>query len=241
MAVGFIKVQKFTTTGTRSSDTLAFVSGGSSRGMLLLSGHASTSIDRIPDGNVSYGGTNIPRFRIAQDTTGESMNSYGFFLGANVPQGDQNCVVTYNASNSTAIIHYLIQLSGSADLEIADSLIQQGDAANPSQTPSKGGISAYTFGILTSGQDDVSGTTEVSGLTETNTNDFGSQTQSVVRETSGPSTTDQAIGWTATIEDVALVAVAIREVQSVNKAKWGIGCGLGGAGGSQLRAVPIGG
>lgn len=212
MAVGYIKIQQFTTTGTRTGDTLAFVSGGASRGVLLLSGHASTATDRIPDGNVSYGGVNMPRFNRAADSSGEAMSSYGFFLGANVPQGDQNCVVTYNASNSTAIVHFIIELSGAADLAVLDSDIQEGDAADPSVTPDKGGVSAYAFGILMSGQNDITGSAPVSGLAEIEDNDFTNQTLLIGRETSGPSTSNQAVGWTATIEDVALIGVVIREL-----------------------------
>lgn len=211
MAIGYITIQEFTTSGTRTDDTLSFVSGGSSRGMLLLSIHASTATDRIPDGNVTYAGTNMPRFDRAVDSSGEPGAVYGFFLGSGVTQGDQDCVVTYNASNATTIVHYLIQLSGAADLEVITSSKVEGDAENPSATPAKGGVSAFAFGILFSGHDAVTSHAPVTGLTEPQTCDFGSQTGSVVYETSGPSTSDQAVGWTATSEDVALLAVVIRE------------------------------
>lgn len=192
-------------TGTPSA---THTPAGTPRGVFVFIGQG-TATDVVT--GATYGGIALTRLTTAADTAGEACRSYAYFLGTGIPTGAQTftCTVSGGLHNKRLVC---VTVTAAYDTVPAGTAqVVQEDAADPSMTISDLplGFGSMAFAHLMSGQDAVTSVTETGTVLEEY--DFGVRTQYTQRsavETDGSIT----LGWTATIDDVAALMVAIREV-----------------------------
>ena len=207
MSVAFDKV---TASGTMTGGTTVAVTPvGTPRGVLVLLAQLNSAADGVT--GVTYGGvalTRVPTNGYAADASGEQMSAYAYFLGAGIPTGTQNCVMSFSGSSSRRA--FIVTLSAADDTEIEASGKVQGDVANPSTVLS---TTAETFvaAVLSSGQNAVGGVTVGSGFTSMGNADIGNFTAHTQRRTANAPAGSVTVNFTATSDDVAMIAVAIKE------------------------------
>lgn len=164
----------------------------------------------VVDG-VTYGGVAMTRFTggFIEDTAGEAVSVYAYYLVASIPTGAQTVAVSDTGVRNKRGV----SISFTADRAVvAHSTIASasGDQANPSLTISDlPALSAMVVGHLMSGQDAVTSGAPSAG-TELEEYDFGARTQYTLRS---DAETDGSInvGWTIASDDVAAIAVAFYE------------------------------
>lgn len=196
----------FTTSSPMSFD---HTPTGIPRGVIVFIAQAGASNDQMV--RVTYGGVPLNRIWSASDTAGEPGRVYGFFLGNAVPPGTQTVSVLHSGGSATKIAT-AITLTGSRDIEMAqlpDRLEQ--DRANPQLELDSGTRYALRYCVIYSGQNSVGNLTALSGMTALSDNDLGSSVTRIDRETS-TSTGSTVIGYVATSDDVAMMAVAFTEI-----------------------------
>lgn len=143
--------------------------------------------------------------------TGEAMASYLYFLGSNIPTGNQTVTVTVSGAavkGGTAI-----SLTGAADTEIVDvdATINSDSQADPSVTLSLGGRTSFASIGFVSGQDAITGITPLTGWTSRSEGDGGLEVVGTYTyDTIG--STDVTAGWTQTADDAVAMAIAVSEV-----------------------------
>lgn len=179
------------------------------KGVVVFITQTGASNDQII--RVTYGGVPLNRIWSASDTAGESGRVYGFFLGNAVPTGTQSVSIVHRGNSQTKIAA-AITFGGSNDIEIAQppDRLQQ-DQANPRIALDSGTKAALRYCVIFSGHDSVGNLDLLLGMTGLNNNDFGASITRIDRESS-PSTGSTTIGYTATSEDVAMMAVAFAEI-----------------------------
>lgn len=183
---------------------------GTPRGVVLLLG-AATNTD-VYDGTITYGGVNMTRVLYADDSTGEQVSSYIYFLGTSIPTGTQAVSIPHTASGHSKIA-FCITVTADGDTEIVDSDILEGDQANPQITLDSGTVTALRCFVIGTGHNSASSLTLISGMSSVGSGTTGTRSIVAARETS-PSSGSTTVGWTATSEDVAMSAVAVREISA---------------------------
>lgn len=162
---------------------------------------------------VTYGGVALARVDSATDTGGENGCCDLWFLGENIPTGTQTVAIT-GAHDEC----YVATFTADADTEIAAVGTRLTvDQADPQIAVDSGTRSALRVAVLYSGQNAPSGATVVANTTSDMAEDLGNETGFGSHQNS-PSTGSFTIGWTSTIEDVAMVAAAIAEKEA--RAGW---------------------
>lgn len=164
---------------------------------------------------VSYGGVPMTRINHAEDVTTEFCMSEIWFLGSGIPTGAQTVhVVPGGASLGTTIVAVAATITATTDTEIVASGIVQDNVADPGVTLDSGSSLAIRYAVLTSGNR-ATAPTVFAGQTA------GPGAQFAINvDTDRWATTYQTsaasgvfrIGWTLTTDDVAMCAVAIREI-----------------------------
>jgi hypothetical protein len=144
----------------------------------------------------------------ADDTATELIRVEAWFLGASIPSGTQNVVITLNTAEYLSPM--LISMSAAADTEVVDFGILENNQANPQIALDSGATDAIRYCMIGSGLASVTNLTPVSGMTAVGSRDHGSIVERIDRRTSIESGS-QTIGYTASSDDVAMVAVAISE------------------------------
>lgn len=159
---------------------------------------------------VTYGGVAMSLVNGEVVSGAEPGRCYVFFLGSGIPTGAQTVVM-----GGTATVYQIwsATLTAASDTEVAASGTQTStSAANPSITLAT--VAAYTgiaFGVCFSGQNAPSSLTAGSGYTKlSGDRDFGST--SATAEYGAKSGASVVVNYTATAEDVAFVAAAVREL-----------------------------
>jgi hypothetical protein len=142
------------------------------------------------------------------DPAGEPGAVYVYILTTNVPQGAQTVAVTVS-SGTDAKTAWVVTLNSGGPVTVTDSELLAGDTANPSVTL---GTTADWVGmalnVCFSGLGTTGSLTAGTGHTKLGGGrDFGNQV--VVAEIGNLVGANIASGWTAAIEDVAMVAVAL--------------------------------
>lgn len=189
------------------------VGGTTTRGVLVFVGQWSgTASDRVV--GITYGGVAMTRIGRAVDTAGEIVAIYCYFLGASIPTGTQEVAVTHDGtsdSNIGAQVFTVTAYSGAtlADTAVVASGVVQEDQANPQVALDSGAGLAVRYGELFSGHNSAASVVKLSGMTDVEAHwEQGTLVQTFGRQTS-PSTGSFTMGYTATSEDVAYVAVAV--------------------------------
>ena len=210
---------EFTTT---SPATFNHTPVGTPRGVWVFIGQGDAySVDAVTA--VTYGGTSMTRVNTAVDTAGEPSRAYGYFLGSSVSTGTQTVSITHNGNNSGKIA-YACTVTASADTEVKASGIDQESQADPSVTLDCGADTCLRFSGIVSGHALASALTPAGDMTAVdNYEAFSNSIVRLDRETT-PSSGSNDMSYTATADDVAMVAAGIGEVA---------------AGGSSRRVAPI--
>jgi hypothetical protein len=182
------------------------------RGAVVVIVQDTSATDVIS--GVTYGGvamTRVPTNGLAQDTAGEPGAAYAYFLGSGIPSGPKTVAVTVS-SGTTAKRAHCFTVAAPDNTRVAASGRVQGDTANPSVTLSTtSAFAGLVVNALFSGQNDL-GSLGVGAGYDPIGRDFGSQTCAVAYGHKTGSSV--ASGWTATSDDVAMVALAVEVVPS---------------------------
>lgn len=191
--------------------TFSHAGGASPAGVLIGIG-ATGDTDVIGAGGVTYGGVATVRrsLGIAQDAVGETCSAYWYFLGSGVPGGTQTVSIDHTATGVNKVA-YCITINAAGDVEIVTDNRLQGDQADPQISLDSGLREAMRFFLISSGHNSPASLTLISGMTALGDATTGVESIVVARETN-PSTGNTNVGWTATIEDVAMVAAAVAEL-----------------------------
>jgi len=183
------------------------------RGVLVLIS-ASSSTGTVT--GVTVGGVACTQSPSSPRTTasGElaSWKLSAWLLGASVPTGAQNVVVSGTSMNGNVLVG-VFRLTGSADIEFVDddATIVSNSMANPSVTLALGGRTSFCALVWLSGHDAVTSATQLTSWTARNETDVGTLIGGFYSYDTVASA-DVTAGWTQTAEDALMVAVAVSEV-----------------------------
>lgn len=143
--------------------------------------------------------------------TGETGGEYLYFLGADIPTGDQTCAITVNATGSNKGPVCLLW-TGASNTEIVDSDSSAADSSDgPSIALSFGGRTCAVILVGRSGEDAVADTSPSSGWTFQGETDLGS-TIAIESTYDTVGSTDVTASWVQTGNDHWAIAAAFSEV-----------------------------
>jgi len=213
MTVARDAVLEFATFTTTSPATLSFTPTGTPRGVtvwIALSGGFADTITAV-----TYGGVSMARIGYSVDTVTEQGIIHCYFLGAGIPTGTQTVEIVHTGDPLTkwAVVQ---SVTAASDTDVSNLMLwhmSSSDHANPFLTLDTGVQSALRTGIIFSGHDDISSLTPLSGMeaiTTADSHDFGTAVAALAQQTTA-STGPFNLGFTATAEDMAMLAVSIRE------------------------------
>jgi hypothetical protein len=198
---------------------------GTPRGILVFVSQITGSTDEVT--SVTYGGVAMseisgsPLLHVNPTHGDEAGAVYAYFLGSGIPTGAQTVQVNVNGTASTkAAVAY--SLTSSFDTVVQNTTTLNTVAANPSATLALSGLTCWVALTGFSGQNAISGTTPLTNWTSVNETDAGNQVFLTYRY-NNVSTADVTVGWTQTSEDVAMIAVAIRDVTAIKRFAMAIG------------------
>lgn len=186
---------------------------GTPRGILVLIVQDITAADQIT--SVTYGGVALSAVAgspLLHTNGSEDGAIYGYFLGSSIPTGNQTVDITVSAGAAKRAVCYSV--TAAANTEIEDTTADDtGTVANPSVNVTlASGVSAFVAGVLHSGQNSPTFVAEIANTTLVLEYDFGSACGVWSRRTNiETGAGDFAIGWTATSDESAILAVAIKE------------------------------
>lgn len=177
---------------------------GTPRGVVVMVTANTSGTDVIS--GVTYGGVAMTRLQYAIDTAGEPGAVWMYFLGSGVPTGARTVQVTVS-SGTTAKRGVAATLLAGGDIRAAASGITQGDAANPNVTlTTTSEFRGLVMGWLFSGKDATSAITAGTDFQAFGQHDYGSQV--TMGQWGAKEGANVACGFTATSDDVAMIAAA---------------------------------
>lgn len=181
---------------------------GTPKGVLVYIGQRGVNTDQVT--TVTYGGVAMTRLEKVDDNAGELLTAYLYFLGSSIPTGAQTILVDQTGGAAKKCM--AISVTASGDTAVEDSNVASGDAANPSVALTTGASQeTWASGFLVSGHNATSGVTAGSGFTMVLQSDTGNQVFNLERITANDAGGGVTVDFTAAIEDVAMVAVAVKE------------------------------
>jgi hypothetical protein len=190
---------------------------GTPKGVLVYTfvGPGSSSDHAL---SVTYGGVNVPAVTDgrAVDTSGEPGDCKAWFLGSGVPTGAQTVTVT-RTNNAASIYAVCVTVTASTDTETYGVTLLEEDQALAEQSITDGspGTNSMRYAGVNSGLSSVP--TTGANSTALASIDYGTRCDAVVRETTSGQGA-RSVGFTDSLDDVAAVLLAIREVVSVTNA-----------------------
>ena len=194
------------TTGT----TVAHTPVGTPAGVLLWIVQNGSATDETPA--ATYGGVSMDVIAFAADTATEPMAAYLLFLGSNIPTGAQNCVISSMAGATK--MAWVETLTAAADTEVEDSGVAQNDQANPAVSLTTGAsVETYVASVIMSGagtQGAITAPSSPAG-SKLDNHDFGQQVAVLGDLDANDAGGGVTFTWTAGSDDVAMIAVAVKE------------------------------
>lgn len=179
---------------------------GTPRGIIVLIVTNDTT-DTIT--SVTYDGVSMNRVRW-QNVGGENGSAYAYFLGVSVPTTDP-ATVTVNFTGSNNHMGCSISVTAADDTSIASSnSVSSTSLANPSITLTTS-VTTITYGALYSGTAGPTSTAPDANHTDVQETDLGVETASCIRRSATVAAGSPTVGWTVAADDVAAVAIAVRE------------------------------
>lgn len=191
---------------------------GTPRGVVVFIQQTGTSSDFV-NGTVSYGGsalTRVPTNGFAQDTAIEPASIYAYFLGSGIPTGAQTVSIDHDTGIFGTKHAICVTLTGAQDLEVVASGKLENDAANPSIALDSGAKTAIKLFNLYSGRDALANITNTAGMTRIAASKYAAGNFCYVygyRTT--PGSGSETVVQTAASDDVAMIGLAIAEVDVV--------------------------
>lgn len=211
----FLESATFTTT---TPHTFTFTPVGTPRAILL--GITCGSVNDEIDGAVTYGGVAMTRQGFVTSLAGdEDGSAWLYFLGASIPTGAQTVSISHTG---VAAVKWAIgqSMTAAADTEIIVSGTVATNTANPSVALDTGATESLRSAILYSGANQPGDAVVLTGM-EANTaamsHDFGNFTSFFGMQTTA-ATGSFTIGWTAALNDAAMIAVAVQEIAAAGGA-----------------------
>lgn len=178
---------------------------GTPRGIIVLIATNDTT-DTIT--GVTYGTATMHRVRW-QSVGGENGSAYAYFLGQNVPTGAQTVTVTFTGANNHMGCSVSVTAADDTSVE-AQGGVSSTSLANPSITLTTT-VTTLTYGSLYSGAAGPTSTAPDGNHTDIQETDLGVETASCIRRSATVAAGTPAVGWTVAADDVAAVAIAVRE------------------------------
>jgi len=205
-------------TWTTTPDPFTFdhTPSGTPRGVIVeITVNADAGADKI-DGVVSYGSVAMARVAtgFASDTAGEPGSAYIYYLGSGIPTGIQPVSINYNPSPGGTKQAVCITVTAAADTTEATSNKISGDAANPQIALDSGADSALRYFVINSGLPNVTDLTLVASMSTVDSTDHGARVTRFDRQTTAASGS-VTVGYTSASDDVAMIAIALKEVAAV--------------------------
>jgi len=179
---------------------------GTPRGIIVLIVTNDTT-DTVT--GVTYDGVALARVRW-QNVAGENGSAYAYFLGVGVPATDPATVsVTFTGANNH--MGCSISVTAADDTSVAHHLgLASTSLANPAITLTTS-VTTITYGALYSGTAGPTSTAPDANHTDIQETDLGAETSSCIRRSATVAAGSPVVGWTVAADDVAAVALAVRE------------------------------
>lgn len=195
---------------TTDRKTVSVTPVGTPRGVIVFETAANANVSDNLATAITYGGVSMTKVADTLPSTVEWLGTTAWFLGSDIPTGTQNVTRTTVASDPLNIMSVVV-LTADADTEVNDFFVITSDSQeNPSNTLALSGISSFVVQAASSGVATVGGMTPFSNWTSRRESDNGSSC-SLVYTYDTVATTDVTVGYTQVADDVALVAIAIKE------------------------------
>lgn len=177
-------------------------------GVIVFVTNTITAFNRV--GTVTYGSA-LNLVTAVADNAGENMNTSAYFLGSGVPSGPQTVTVTYSGAGSDRQLINVITVGNASNAAMAVQNYNTigGDTANPQIALTTGGNNCMAFCQIGSGFDNLGSLTALGTMTSVNSYDDGNKTTYTDRQTISD-TSNFTIGYTGTIDDVAMVALNVK-------------------------------
>lgn len=175
--------------------------------VVVLIAHATVSTDIVV--SVTYGGRTMDRVRQNTDTTTEQGRSYVYFLGSDIPPGNQTASIDRTEA-TTQILASCLTFTGVGDSYVVSHGGVNDNLVNPSFTHVQSGLTCMSVGAFMSGLAAVASITENASQTQITSFDYTNQVCVLSRLTTAQSA-DYAFGYTAAVDDVAFSTVAFTD------------------------------
>lgn len=207
------------TTGSVSQASFSWTHtpAGTPKGVLVYVFNTSSGTDIVT--GVTYGGVPMTAVSggLAADTVGEPGNCKAYFLGTNIPTGNQTVTVS-RTNNANELYAVAITVTATTDTKVTGVTVQQGD-----QTPAQASVndgSPGTNSVRYAGAHYGGAAIPVAGANSTALVgiDFGARTVGVVRETTAGQGA-RSVGFADVSDDWACVLLAVVEVFDL---RWGL-------------------
>jgi hypothetical protein len=197
-----------------SSGTFDHTPVGTPRGIICVVTQPLQDTAQIVEGDITYGGVNVPLVVSAVRSTGEVMRSDIFFLGSSIPTGVQTVSVTFSNDVNANTRVRCYSVTAAADTEVVDSDSLSTAIANPAITlDNPSARECYVVAALCSGEGATADHAAGADYTSDGAVDPGLATSRNMHITTPSTATSIVADFTTTnTEDVAMVAIAIAEV-----------------------------
>lgn len=171
---------------------------------------------------VTYGGVNLVEVTSGRaiDTVDETGSTQAWFLGASVPQGTNDVVVT-RTNDTIRVAAMAATVTADTDTEYFGVVLEQENQALTEEAVDDGspGTNSLRYASTIYGSNAQAGLVVGASSTGLQVNDIGTMVSGMVRETTGGQGS-RSLGWDAVSEDVAAVYLAVREIPAVGGATW---------------------
>ena len=171
---------------------------------------------------VTYGGTALTAVTggMAADTVDELASTQAWFLGASVPQGTNDVVVT-RTNDGTRVAAMAATCAADTDCETFGVVLEQENQALTEQAVDDGspGTNSLRYASTIFGSNAQAGLVVGASSTGLQVNDMGTMVVGMVRETTGGQGS-RSLGWDTVSDDVAAVYFAVREIPAAGGTTW---------------------
>ncbi len=208
-------------TGTTDPATWTHTPVGTPRGVAVLIADETTSTDHVlavkynvgaSGAACASGGVSLKRIIRATDTAGEPGSAEIWFLGTGLPTGAVSVCVDLDSATTDDYEFVAVTWTAAGDIRIVDADTVNEDATNPSVTEQYGGYSSVSAMMLYSGLGTLPSSNCSGNGTCTNMQLFDDGGKGSMADR-GPAagTTNQVMGYTAALDDVALAVFTITD------------------------------
>lgn len=207
MAVAF---DAFSTIGQTTGDmSFTHTPVGAPKGIIV---YIVTNGVNITVSGVTYGGVAMTQAANSPVTnvTGELGSTHCYFLGSSIPTGAQTVSIDMLLGTEVSFAGCVSVTASNDTSVVTTGTVLNDNLLNPSVTLSLGGVTSFCMLGAWSGQNNPASLLPFTSWTSRATVDFGVESGCIFTyDTIG--STDVAAGYTASADDVALHAIAIRE------------------------------